>query len=150
MPRTSELLAELSSFDDLQAWVPRDDQQRDGVVPMWTEVVLEASRTGGDFPVNIRVPLRRHDGEAIIATLHEALHPRGAGTITDTLWLELDDVVDKIQKRVKKKRPPKPEHVGVARGLATAIAIMVSPYAYDVDAIREQAMDRWAERAASR
>lgn len=145
------LLAEIASLDEVSAWVPTGKDHDSGITPQWAELVLEVKRdvdsdTAPDFPLNTSMPLRRHDGELIIQCLYEVLHPHAGGSIRQMIWAELDDVVDRIQKRVAKGKEPMKADKGMALGLATAIAIMTNPYAYDVDAIREEAMERWEAR----
>jgi hypothetical protein len=60
--------------------------------------------------------------------------------------MTVDDVVDKIQRRVDRGKQPLNKHVGQAQGLALALAILVNPFAYDVDAIRVEAMARYEAR----
>ena len=149
------MLSELASLDEVNAWVPTGKDHDAGVTPQWCELVLEIEREHddtleGEFPVSARLPLRRHDGELIIESLFSALHPNAGGSIRHMLWSELDDVVDAIQKRVAKGKEPLKRDAGMALGLATAIAIMTNPYAYDVDEVRGEAMERWEARQAHR
>jgi hypothetical protein len=116
-------------------------------------LVLEVKRTDDgelnpSWPLNVRMPLRRHDGELIIEVLHQVLHPNAGGVANDMIWTELDEVVDRIQARVQKGKEPLKRDVGQALGLATTLAIIENPYAYDVDSIREAAMERWEARTS--
>lgn len=139
---SSDLLIELSTMDEANAWVPTPQDQDAGLVPNWCELVLEFKRTA-EWPLSAQLPLRRHDGELLATLIHEALHPTAGGSTREMVMMELDEVVDRIQRRVAKGKTPKAVDVGLARGLATAVAIMTNPYAYDVDSVREEAMERF-------
>jgi hypothetical protein len=141
----AELLEELATVDEAQAWIPTNRDHVEAVTPPWCELVLEIKREA-DWPLNVRMPLRRHDGELIIERLHRALHPGSGGAVKEMLWMELDDVVDRIQRRVERGKEPLKRDVGQAQGLALAIAILDNPYGYDVDAVRAEAMDRYESR----
>jgi hypothetical protein len=87
-------------------------------------------------------------------------------SVLDLLWQKLDEVVDALDEgepekwadeHVRGKDPQ--DHSGVAsewmewgelrgraQGLAQAIALLMNPYAPDVDAVRDQAMDRFDAR----
>jgi len=86
---------------------------------------------------------------------------RPGKSILETLWDELDAIVDRLQadgppnRELWMKRST-PEHIadefqeygeerGRAQGVAHAIAILTNPYAPNVDAIREEAMRRWEQ-----
>jgi hypothetical protein len=153
LPGERELLEELASFDEFDAWMPGGADHDAGNVPSGTELVLQAKRfssgkrgTVMSSPLSVSIPMTRHDGELIIESLYKLLHPHAGGSIIQMMWLELDEAVDRIQKRVAKGKDPLKADVGEARGLATAIAILTNPYAYDVDAVREEAMQRWDAR----
>lgn len=139
---SESLFADLASLDEVTAWSPTGKDHDAGIVPPWCEMVLEVARES-EWPIKVQWPLRRHDGEMIIDVIHQTLHTRPGGNVTDMLWTELDRVVVKIQKRVEKGREPKSGHVGEARGLALAIAILTNPYAYDLDEVRAEAMARY-------
>jgi hypothetical protein len=145
MSEDAELLKELATLDECDAWIPTNRDHVEGITPPWCELVLEMKRRD-DWPLNVRMPLRRHDGELLIQALHDALHPDAGGSVREMLWSELDDVVDKIQRRVDRGKQPLNKHVGQAQGLALALAILVNPFAYDVDAIRVEAMARYEAR----
>lgn len=151
MPTDAELLQELATLDEVVAWIPTATDHAQEVTPEWCEVVLEVKRDDDGsldppWPLRDRMPLRRHDGELIIQVLHDVLHPGGGGQVARMLWSELDDVVDRIQKRVERDRSPRLRDVGRAQGLTTAIAIMVNPFAYDEQAVRDEAMERHEAR----
>lgn len=146
MTTTAELLEELSTLDDVTAYVPTCKDQDAGMVPAWCELVLTVKRVGGEFPLNMTLPLRRHDGELIIEVLHQVLHPAAGGAVTDGMWADLDAVVDRIQRRIEKGKDPLKRDVGEALGLATGIARMINPYDPDIDEVREVAMERYEIR----
>lgn len=155
MPDDAELLVELATLDEVSAWIPTGADHDAEAVPPWCEVMLtikrEPSPSGdindpGTWPVNTTLPLRRHDGELVIQVLHEVLHPSSGGQVKAMLWSELDEVVDRIQKRVERDRAPRLRDVGRAQGLTRAIAILVNPFAYDEDEVRAEAMERHVER----
>lgn len=151
MPKTAQMLAELATLDDVTAWIPTDKDHVAEAVPSWCELVLEVKREAdgggpGEWPLNYRVPLRRHDGELIIEVLDEVLHPARAAGPADKLWLLLDDCIDRIMKRVNKDKSPHDEDKGEAVGLTKALAVLVMPYSPDEEAIKEIAMDRYGIR----
>lgn len=80
-------------------------------------------------------------------------------SVLDLLWLKLDDVVDALDEgepvEYRETQAGKKaldvvrqwgELRGQAQGLAQAIAVLLNPYAPDVDAVRDQAMDRFDTR----
>lgn len=149
----ADMLVELATVDEVYAWIPTDMDGRNEITPQWCELVLEVKRTDDGeltpaWPLNVRMPLRRHDGELMIQVIHEVLHPNSGGEPRDMLWVELDEVVDRIQDRIERGKDPLKRDVGQALGLATALAILENPYAYDVDQIREAAMERYEGRNA--
>jgi hypothetical protein len=146
MPDDAELLSELTSVDEVKAWIPTDKDHVAEVVPPWCELVLQVRRHTGGHPFSTNMTLNRHDGEAIITALHSTLHPNSGGMVKVMLWTELDEVVDAIQRRVERGKDPLKRDVGKAQGLALAIAIMTNPFAYDDDAVRDEAMDRYEAR----
>jgi uncharacterized protein Yka (UPF0111/DUF47 family) len=155
MSETADALGELATLDEVTAQIPTDKEQRNGIYPSWCDLVLEIKRDADStikdgpatFPLSHRMPLRRHDGELIIEVLDSVLHPGRAGGTADTIWMDLDDCIDRIMKRVQHpKKDPKPEDVGEAVGLTKALARLVMPYEPDEDAIRDIAMERYAIR----
>lgn len=64
----------------------------------------------------------------------------GGKTILELLWGELDAVMDRLMTggAAEDGRDP-----GRAEGVAFAIAVMQNPYLPNIDAVREQAMERW-------
>lgn len=145
-----ELLIELASVDEVEAYIPTCKDQDSGMVPHWCELVLSVKREEGDFPLNTRLPLRRHDGELIVEVLHSALHPNAGNNAGDMIWRELDKVVDRIQRRVEKGKEPLKADVGRAQGLVCSLAILTNPYDPDEEAVRDAAMERYEIRTSAR
>ena len=152
LPTDSELLIELGTLDDIEAYIPTAKDHQHGITPQWCELVLKISRLRdphvdegpGDWPLNVTLPIRRHDGELIIQVLHDVLHPKEGGTSAlESAWDRMDAVVRRIQKRVEKGKSPRLLDIGEARGLATAIALMISPLQPDEEVVRELAMERY-------
>lgn len=141
LPSDAELLKELTSMEHMEVTMPGDDDHFHGSVPPWCEVVLDLKHK--DARQMVRHYLTRHDGELIIHSMHDALHPGAGGTVAEMLFMELDDVVDRIQARVERGKEPLKHDAGQALGLCTAIAIMRNPSAYDVEAVKEEAMVRF-------
>lgn len=151
IPETAELLVELATLDEVSAWTPTSADHSEGITPEWCELVLEITRTDDGtltpaFPINQRLALRRHDGELIIQVLWDTLHPTLPTAASEQIWDALDDVVDRIQRRVERGKEPMRADVGEARGLAMALASMISPMEPDLDMVRDLAMDRYATR----
>jgi hypothetical protein len=143
----SELLEPLATLDEVSVVLPGSTDHDHGHVPPWCEVLLEVKRVDDGtlkpaWPINARLPLRRHDGELIMEALHEALHPYADDAVAN-IWAELDDVVDRIQARVEKGKEPMKADRGQALGLAVALAHLLG---CEVDEVREQAMERYSER----
>lgn len=160
--KDSTLLGELATLDDVTAYIPTARDHTDGSFPHWCELMLEIKRehddgsepvgpqgSPGEWPINYRIPLRRHDGELIIEVLDEVLHPsRGNGT-ADKMWLMLDDAIERIMKRVNKGKDPRDDDRGEAVGLTKALAALVMPFeaaGAAEDQIRDIAMERYAIR----
>lgn len=147
MSDDADLLVELATLDEVQAWVPTNADHVSGVTPPWCELVLEIRRTDDEslitaWPINERLPLRRHDGELIIQVINDVLHPDRVSAV-DGIWDELDAVVASIQRRVERDREPLRRDVGIAYGLALALAVLANPDDPDVDAVRAEAMQRY-------
>lgn len=150
---TAEMLAMLATLDEVEARASSAMEGETGIVPEWCEVRLtmvrrESDDIGGDFPIRVDVPLRRHDCELIIEVLWQVLHPDTGHPMSasEQLWDGLDGVVDRIQKRVENDVIPLDDDVTIARTLTNALAIIDRPYDPDPDAVREVAMTRWAIR----
>lgn len=141
----AELLEELATLDEVEAYVPTGKDHDAGAVPEWCELVMTVKR-GGDWPLRASMPLRRHDGELIIEVLDSVLHPNRGGGAADMLWRDLDAVVDRIQRRVERGLDPRKADVIEARVLSTALAYVQSPYEPDVDLIKDLAMQRYETR----
>lgn len=144
-PSTADLLAELGTLDEVEVRIPTAVEHSQSALPKWCELIMEVKRTN-EFPINLRIPMNRHDGELIIEVIHSVLHPHAGGSIRDGLWLELDKVIDRIMRRVDKGKEPLKADVGEARGLTTAIARMTNPYEPSEDEIKGVAMDRYRIR----
>lgn len=141
---TYDLLLELATLDEVTAILPTAMDGGVGNVPVWCELLLEIRRFDDGtltpaWPLNARLPLRRHDGELIIEALNEVLHPQLVDP-QEALWVELDVVVLRIQRRVERGKEPRLKDVGQALGLATALAHLTGS---DLDEIRGQAMTRF-------
>lgn len=149
VPSDKELLQELATLDEVTAYVPTNKDHVDGKVPSWCELVLGVQRDrAGNAPafVGMELYLRRHDGEMIIEVLDEVLHPNRGGGAVDTIWAALDDSIEAIMGRVNKNKSPHDEDKGMASGLTRALALLVTPFEPDEDAIKDIAMDRYAIR----
>jgi hypothetical protein len=148
---TAEMLAVLATLDSVEALIPTSGDVDTGMVPGWCELRLMVKRlrsddTGGDWPLSIDVPLRRHDGEMLIEVLWQVLHPDTPTSASEQLWDGLDGVVERIQARVEAGEEPVAADVVTASTLAKAIAIVNRPYDPDVDEVRAVAMTRWEIR----
>lgn len=141
----ADLLIELATLDEVSAEIPTSTDHDMGVRPQWCELVLAIKREE-DWPLNMTVPLRRHDGELIIQVLHDVLHPDAYLSAGAAIWDELDMVVDRIQRRVERGKEPLKRDVGQAQGLTKAIAIMDNPVEPDEDDVRAVAMERYELR----
>lgn len=63
-------------------------------------------------------------------------------SILEMLWESLDTVMERLMTGAVAEDG---QDVGMARGIALSIAIMTNPYAPSIDAIREEAMERWSD-----
>lgn len=150
MQGDEELLIELATLDEVEAYVPTAKDQDAGLTPPWTEVVLKVTRTDDGslnppWPLNVRMPLRRHDGELIIEVLDQVLHPNRGGGAASQMWEQMDMIVERIQRRVERQKSPRKDDVAKAKVLAWCIAVTANPAEPDVDWVREQAMERYEE-----
>jgi hypothetical protein len=150
---TAEMLAVLATLDEVEARPNSAYETETGIVPPWSEIRLTMKRfqsddIGGDFPIHVDVPLRRHDAELIIEVLWTVLHPATGHPLSaaEQLWDGLDSVVERIQVRVEAGKEAKSDDVAIARTLTTALAILDRPYDPDPDRVREAAMTRWSIR----
>ena len=136
-----DLLIPLSRFDEVEAATVSDVDQLNGTVSDSDELVLDLIREGRTQ----RIALTRHDAEVIIEVLHSVLHPNAhRSSPVQRLWGELDDVMDFLVD----VDDPEPEDRARAKALATAIALISQPWSEEpnIDAIRDEAMDRWESR----
>lgn len=62
----------------------------------------------------------------------------GGETILDLLWQEMMAVYERLMTGQAAEHD-----VGIAQGIAYAIAVMQNPYLPSIDAVREQAAERW-------
>ena len=65
-------------------------------------------------------------------------------SLLDLLWEQMDQFVDAVQEPVNQDEFENAK--GRAHGMAVAIALVTNPYHPDVDTIKSEAMERWAER----
>lgn len=143
--QTADLLAEVSTLDEVRVRLVGSQDIDTGLVPKWCEVVLEIKRTDDGtlnpaWPINAKLPLRRHDGELIIESLHHVLHPRAGGAVAEGLWLDLDAVMDRLMSE------PSKVDKGLAAGLTIALARLSNPFQPDEDLIKSIAVERWEAR----
>lgn len=66
-----------------------------------------------------------------------------APTLLGQMWNALDAVVDRM---MADEQDPDGRDPGRAEGIGLCIAIVVTPYGPDLDAVREEAMVRWQKR----
>lgn len=69
----------------------------------------------------------------------EALLPGVRGKLLDRYWAELDDIMERLQAGAEAE-----DDVGKARNAAYFIAILKNAVQPDMEAVREEAYDRWA------
>jgi hypothetical protein len=151
MTDDAELLAELATVDEVEAYIPTGADHDNSITPPWCELVLSVTRLDDGtlkpaWPLNTRMPLRRHDGELIMQVLWDALHPARPMGAVEQMYMELDRVYDKIMKRVNKGKEPLAAHKYEALGIAKGIALMVNPVEPDVDEVRAVAVERYEAR----
>jgi hypothetical protein len=129
------------------ARIPTDKEHTREEVPPWSDLVLEftfmpwksnAWTTGGSNP-HATLHLTRAAGESIIDALHNALHPHAGRSILAVLWEDLDRLTSELMvgEEDTDKR-------GIARGLAWAIAVMQNPANPNIDAVRDEAVERYS------
>lgn len=126
---------------EVTAFIPTDRQQRHGEIPDWSDLVVDVEREGSGR--RERLHLTRAAGEVLLDTVNTALHPRAGGSIRQMLWDDLDALMDII---MDDDEPDDPEIRGKAAGVARALALITTPYDPDIDAIREEAVERWENR----
>ena len=88
------------------------------------------------------------------------LQPHAGRSLIEIYWSELDEILDRLMDEGAPQQYPEDgkswgiapdwqaygEQRGQAQGVAYCIAVMTNPYTPDVDAIREEAMERWEKR----
>jgi hypothetical protein len=137
MGETADLLKSLATIDEIECAPVTDADQRNGIAPPWAELKLQMERDGK----RMLLWLRRHDGELMIEVLREILHPHAGGSILQKLWSRMDELFAELTEG-----PKNPELSAEARGLATAIAHMESPYKPDIKIVRRMAAERYEAR----
>jgi hypothetical protein len=119
---------------EITTWVPGStdiDMER---VPQWCDLFIDLDRSNGD---SMRMHLTRNAGEAIIESLHAALHVGAAVNVQEELWTQLDEITAALLDGTAEE-----DDRGRAQGLAMALAVIVNPYAPNVDSIRALALQR--------
>lgn len=134
MPKQPEFMVE--------AHIPTYEDTTVGIVAQWCELVLSFKESGRE---QMEIQLTRAAGEAIIEVTNQALHPWSGSTIRETIWEALDEVMERLMSGHADA-----DDKGQAQGLAMALAIFGNPYQPGIDAIKEEAMNRWEDVAAQR
>lgn len=134
MTETAKRLLQLGTLQECSARVPTAQEHDREEVPPWCELVLNVQR---DNKILVHY-LRRHDGEAIIEVLKNALNPHAGKTIQQGIWGDLDEVYASIKDGDKSQLTR-----GIALGIARALARLRSE---SVEDIRRQAGVRWRGR----
>lgn len=124
---------------DVEAFTPTDmdSVDIDAVMPAWCELVVTVTEEGKQ---PVRQWLTRAAGELLIDVTGDALHPWSGGSIRDTIWQQLDEVTMRLMDGM-----PEPDDKGRAQGLAMALAIFRNPYDPPLDAIRDEAVERYED-----
>ena len=125
---------------NIEARIPDDVEMRRGV-PDWCDLIISVQHEDGAAH---QIPMTRVAGELLIDVVGQTLHDWAGMSIIERIWAELDEVMDGLMDGSDAGEAAK----GSALGLATALATMYNPLNPNVDAIREQAVDRWTERHA--
>jgi hypothetical protein len=123
----------------ITATIPEDADAGKNLSPNWSDlrVTVEPEAMA---PTTLH--LTRSAGELLIMQVGDVLHPWAGMSIREHIEAELDTRMDGLMDGSEAT----PEAKGTALGLALAIAYMYNPIDPNVDAVREEAMDRWAER----
>jgi hypothetical protein len=91
----------------------------------------------------------------VMADLLRAAHVNAGGstcggkTLYEMIWDEMMVVTDRLIGIQDAGGEPEPDDVGAARSLAWVIAIMQNPYLPNIDAVRQQVMERWEREDAT-
>lgn len=134
---------------EITARIPTDKDQREGDTPEWCDLTLTFSDpihadSEATELVAVTVYLTRAAGEVILDTVNSALHPHAGGSARDRLWEDLDTLTDLLMDETDFTDGE--INRGKARGIARALAILTTPYDPDMDAITDEAMERWEGR----
>jgi hypothetical protein len=133
-----QLLIQLGTVDNIECVALTDADHVAGGIPRWAEVRLDIERDGK----LLQHYLTRHDGEAISLALLRSMHPNAGRSISGHLWEGLDQCMVNLMEGGLSGEDKAAEK-GLALGLATAIALIRSPHAPDVDAVRKEARERY-------
>lgn len=117
--------------------------QSAGEVPAWCDLTMKIKNLStGATEVLF---LTRSAGEAVIDALHETLHPWQGGSIIDLMYRRLDDVVQNLLDGTAE-----PDDKVRARAMAEMISILVNPYRPNIDAVRDQSVERVRSRTQAK
>lgn len=136
MPRQPEFAAEARIPDSL-------DSVR-GNVPDWCDLELTVTQIEDDGDTEWVMPMTRAAGEAVTDAIREVLHPWAGMSIIEHIWAALDEAMEAIMDP-DEEMPVTDQQRGYALGLATSLAYLYNPIEPNVDAIREEARERWEQ-----
>lgn len=138
LPSDGVYLREISELEECEVIPVTDADHIAQSVPPWAEIVLKLKREARGQERNI--VLRRSDAELIIECFREVLHPDSQGLL-DKLWCKLDEAFANL--KTLGQGPELKKAQAYCLGLAEAVALIINPYAPDLDAVRAECVARF-------
>ena len=135
------------NIDEITIDVYEADTSEEGV-PKWADYVMELGDSQDDEGCFYHY-LSAGQAEDLRGALDHELRLRHGPSIMSSLWDSIDDMMGRMMTGMHDGEPMDEDETNTTRlrleGMAWAMALMLSPGSPSLDAVREKAMERYAE-----